>query len=94
MQFEAQMMKEHKAKHQFIRLNQTICVNEIKTNKMEAIQAIRTQIKEERIKVEVKNIEIQRLEGEISDLRAKKMVYKYKLKEIYMNLLKDPVQLL
>jgi len=65
-------------------LNQTIMVNEVRTKIMEKAQMMQDDIRQTRNKIEKNNSELKKLESEVADFKLKKMVYRFKLKEMYV----------
>ena len=85
---------EEATKREFMILNETIMINEIKTKIMEKIQQMQEDIKLTKVKIERNNLEIERLEAEIVDLKMRKLIYRFKLKEMYVDLMRTPEELL
>lgn len=75
-------------------LNQTIMVNEVRTKIMEKAQMMQDDIRQTRNKIEKNNSELKKLEAEVGDFKLKKMVYRFKLKEMYVQLMQNPEDLL
>lgn len=59
-------------------------VNEVRTKIMEKAQMMQDDIRQTRSKIERNNNELKKLESEVADLKLKKMVYRFKLKEMYV----------
>ena len=91
---QEKMMMEEATKREFMILNETIMINEIKTKIMEKIQQMQEDIKLTKVKIERNNLEIERLEAEIVDLKMRKLIYRFKLKEMYVDLMRTPEELL
>jgi hypothetical protein len=51
-------------------------------------------IKLTKIKIERNNLEIERLDSEVVDLKMRKLIYRFKLKEMYVDLMRYPEELL
>lgn len=88
------MRKEDTTKREFMILNETIMINEVKTKIMEKVQQMHDDIKLTKVKIERNNLEIERLESEVVDLKMRKLIYRFKLKEMYVDLMRFPEQLL
>jgi 3-phenylpropionate/cinnamic acid dioxygenase small subunit len=89
-----QLTDEDPLKKEFLMLNQTIEMNDVRTRMMGAAQKVKESIKMSKVKIEVNNMEIDRLDSEIIDLKTRMMIYRYKLKEMYKDLMKNPKKLL
>lgn len=86
--------KEDNNKKEFIILNQTIVVNELKTRRMMASQQTKEEIASSDMRIKVNLLNIKKNENEIIHLKARKMIYKFKLREMYIELLNNPDKLL
>lgn len=81
-------------KREFVRLNQTLAINELKTKRLRSNNLAVEEIQKHKFKIEKNNLELRILESEVSDLKIKRMIFKYKLKEIYLDLIKKPEKLM
>ena len=71
-------------------MNNTITINDFKSKMMTGINQKRKEIRSCRIKMEKNNFELTIIESELSDLKMKRLIYRYYLKEIYLELMADP----
>ena len=91
---EAELQAHHESKHQFVKLNQTIALNDLKAVLMSKIHKIKDGIHDAQVKIDINVLQINRIESEVVDLRTKGMIFKFKLKEIYIDLMKNPSKLM
>lgn len=91
---QEKMRREESTKREFMILNETIMVNEVKTKIMEKIQQMQEDIKMTKVKIERNNLEIEKFESEVVDLKMRKLIYRFKLKEMYVGLMRFPEELL
>jgi hypothetical protein len=47
-----------------------------------------------KVKIERNNLEIEKFESEVVDLKMRKLIYRFKLKEMYVGLMRFPEELL
>ena len=88
------LKSEETTKREFMMLNQTIMINEVRTKIMEKAQMMQDDIRQTKNKIEKNNADIKKLETEVADFKLKKMVYRFKLKELYVSLMQNPEDLL
>lgn len=86
--------EEENKKKEFIILNQTIVTNELRSKKILACHKNKEDIATSELKMSVNSMNIKKMENEAVNLKARKMIYKFKLKEMYIDLMQNPDKLL
>lgn len=66
----------------------------MKSKRLRTNTATKEDIQKNQFKIEKNNLELRIYDSELADLKVKRMIFKYKLKEMYVELMKNPEKLM